>query len=216
MVSCVFSDSGCIPARKRLVLCCRFSAEPNSPVTDRRSKSDGQSVYPNLGVDELCPSQTDIFETCALTVSHIGHGYPSHQGIGLECDVQNSEKERTMNTDETQKPWEGMPSVESMTIAFVEWARAQDEASITEDLSCNEFDFSLTLEKNFEHPELGRLAEVLIVNGVEVPAKYSGSGWFKLYSKLCESLAADGLLLRVQQDLRLDRALELLPYLKTL
>jgi hypothetical protein len=99
-----------------------------------------------------------------------------------------------------------LPSIESQTVAFLEWARRQPRPVAT----CLEWDrFSLYLRYNRQGylPPPWEVSEILVIASVELPKNYQQRGWFWRYCQLCAALTKNGVAIESVQNPHLLAAL---------
>lgn len=81
-----------------------------------------------------------------------------------------------------------LPSVESQTLAFVEWARARP----TPEAAWLEWDGTRVYLRHWPHsylPAPWQDLEVLVIANVQLPEQYQRRGWFWRYCQLCAALS---------------------------
>jgi hypothetical protein len=108
-------------------------------------------------------------------------------------------------------PGRRLPSIEAQTMAYIEWARVQNQrAPISMWLKWRGISVYLRYAKNYivEGEVVG---EVLVLASVDVPPSLQRRGWFWRYCQVCFALVEKGLVIESVVSVELAAALSRRP-----
>lgn len=99
-----------------------------------------------------------------------------------------------------------LPSIESQTVAFLEWAR-QKPNPVATTLEWDRITIYLRYLRQGYLPRPWETSEILVIASVELPKSYQQRGWFWRYCQLCAALTKNGVAIESVQNLHLLAAL---------
>jgi hypothetical protein len=98
------------------------------------------------------------------------------------------------------------PSVETQTVAFVEFSRASRRGVVSKWLKWGGFNVYLRYSKDCPVAGVKR-GEVLVIASIESPVRFQRRGWFWRYCQLCLALVDGGLIIESVVNEELERAI---------